>query len=173
MIADVFAGVGPFAVPGGRNSVRFLANDLNPESYKWLEYNIKLNKVQNFVKPFNEDGREFIKNAFKIVNSSPFQKSLPFSTHKELKEFKKKGANDDSYGDEKNYIDHYVMNLPASAIEFLDSFKEVYLPLQIKFNDDKCIPLNFIRPMIHVHCFSKASDKLEATTEICEVRIST
>jgi tRNA (guanine37-N1)-methyltransferase len=44
-VADVFAGVGPFAVPAGKKRVFVLANDLNPDSYGSMEGNITTNKV--------------------------------------------------------------------------------------------------------------------------------
>ena len=44
-VCDVFAGVGPFAVPAGKKKVFVLANDLNPDSYTSMEGNIKTNKV--------------------------------------------------------------------------------------------------------------------------------
>lgn len=46
VVADVFAGVGPFAVPAGKKGCAVLANDLNPNSYKYLEQNIHDNKVR-------------------------------------------------------------------------------------------------------------------------------
>lgn len=45
VVADVMAGIGPFAVPAGRNGVFVWANDKNPESFKYLEAAIKKNKV--------------------------------------------------------------------------------------------------------------------------------
>lgn len=48
-VADVMAGVGPFAVPAGKKRVFVWANDLNPESYKSLKENIELNKVRTFL----------------------------------------------------------------------------------------------------------------------------
>lgn len=45
LVADVFAGVGPFALPAAKKGCAVLANDLNPESYKYLTLNIKNNKV--------------------------------------------------------------------------------------------------------------------------------
>jgi len=44
-VADVMAGVGPFAIPAAKQRVFVYANDLNPESYKSLVGNIKTNKV--------------------------------------------------------------------------------------------------------------------------------
>jgi tRNA (guanine37-N1)-methyltransferase len=45
-VCDVFAGVGPFAVPAGKKKVFVIANDLNPASCESLMRNIKTNKVQ-------------------------------------------------------------------------------------------------------------------------------
>ncbi|XP_018051324.1 PREDICTED: FAD synthase-like [Atta colombica] len=44
ILYDVFAGVGPFAIPAARKKVQVFANDLNPESYKWLQKNAFVNK---------------------------------------------------------------------------------------------------------------------------------
>ena len=46
IIADGFAGVGPFAVPAGKKGCGVLANDLNPKSTEALRHNIKINKVR-------------------------------------------------------------------------------------------------------------------------------
>lgn len=45
-VCDIFAGVGPFALPAAKKGANVYANDLNPVSYKWMVENIKLNKVQ-------------------------------------------------------------------------------------------------------------------------------
>lgn len=47
VVADVFAGVGPFALPAARKGCAVLANDLNPNSFKWLKRNIDDNKVSD------------------------------------------------------------------------------------------------------------------------------
>ena len=44
-IADVMAGVGPFAIPAAKNGCFVWANDLNPFAYSSLEENIAHNKV--------------------------------------------------------------------------------------------------------------------------------
>lgn len=96
MVFDVFAGVGPFAIPAARVGANIFANDLNPESYRWLQHNCKLNKVESKVKTFNLDGRAFIQG--------PLKQELPALL---------KG----------NVSVHIVMNLPALALEFLDAFR--------------------------------------------------
>ncbi|XP_019885564.1 FAD synthase isoform X2 [Camponotus floridanus] len=45
VLYDVFAGVGPFAIPAARKKIQVFANDLNPESYKWLQKNAAANKL--------------------------------------------------------------------------------------------------------------------------------
>ncbi|CAG8809601.1 8208_t:CDS:2, partial [Gigaspora rosea] len=62
-ICDVFAGVGPFAIPAAKKGCIVYANDLNPASYNYLVENIKLNKVYDKVYPYNLDGKLFISKA--------------------------------------------------------------------------------------------------------------
>lgn len=45
VVADVMAGVGPFAVPAAKKRCFVLGNDLNPDSAHWMEVNRKDNKV--------------------------------------------------------------------------------------------------------------------------------
>lgn len=45
VIADVFAGVGPFAVPAAKKGCAVLGNDLNPNSAKYLLKNVQDNRV--------------------------------------------------------------------------------------------------------------------------------
>lgn len=37
VVIDIMAGIGPFAVPAAKAKCRVLANDLNPDSFKWLQ----------------------------------------------------------------------------------------------------------------------------------------
>ena len=62
VVCDMFCGVGPFAVPAAKHGLEVLANDLNPESVKYLRINTKLNKVETRVECFNKDGREFVRD---------------------------------------------------------------------------------------------------------------
>ncbi|XP_051504381.1 tRNA (guanine(37)-N1)-methyltransferase-like [Myxocyprinus asiaticus] len=97
-VVDVFAGVGPFAIPAAHRGCEVLANDLNPESFHWLQHNVKLNKVHQKITCFNMDGRDFIRG--------PVRERLPALMK----------------GSQKI---HMVMNLPALALEFLDAFKDL------------------------------------------------
>lgn len=45
VVCDVMAGIGPFAVPAGKNGVFVWANDKNPESHFYLKKAIEANKV--------------------------------------------------------------------------------------------------------------------------------
>ncbi|KAG8036383.1 hypothetical protein G9C98_003705 [Cotesia typhae] len=66
VLYDVFAGVGPFSIPAARKGVQVLANDLNPESFRWLQYNATANKAKKIVS-FNRDGRDFLHNEVKNI----------------------------------------------------------------------------------------------------------
>nr|XP_033326018.1 tRNA (guanine(37)-N1)-methyltransferase isoform X1 [Megalopta genalis] len=122
---DVFAGVGPFAIPAARKGIRVLANDLNPESYKWLKRNAEINKVKSNIKSFNMDGREFLKTVVK-------EDILNRRVSKEI-------------GSE-----HIVMNLPSTAVEFLDVFYEC-------FYENEIVKMSSQSLMVHLYCFIKAN----------------
>ncbi|KAI9363679.1 Met-10+ like-protein-domain-containing protein [Pilaira anomala] len=137
-ICDVFAGVGPFALPAAKKGAIVYANDLNPASFEWMKYNIKANKITNGIYPYNMDGREFIKQAVNDLNQT--------STKNEWKTF-----------------DHFVMNLPAIAIEFLDAFRGLYSDQKHLFDESRAK-----LPMIHCHCFTKNTNAMQDITERIE-----
>jgi tRNA (guanine37-N1)-methyltransferase len=59
---------------------------------------------------------------------------------------------------------HYVMNLPASAIDFLPAFVGLYTE-----DDRKSLPPNYKLPMIHVYCFdTKSDDNVQEGISICK-----
>ncbi|CAO3617289.1 unnamed protein product [Cunninghamella blakesleeana] len=143
-VCDVFAGVGPFAVPASKKGVTVYANDLNPESYKWLKENKTNNKIQDTkLKIYNMDGREFIRQAVKDLSSLDNTKW--------------------------NTFDHFVMNLPETAIEFLDAFRGLYLDQKPLYDSLLSSPPKL--PLVHCHCFTKSEDPAKDIAQRVEAAI--
>ncbi|EDK46347.1 conserved hypothetical protein [Lodderomyces elongisporus NRRL YB-4239] len=168
VVGDVMAGVGPFAVPSGKKGTIVLANDLNPESYKYLQQNIEQNKVESFVKAYNIDGRKFIEDAAQILSQfaqRPIEKRVTKrvkdkSGHKSIKQTETITVQ------VPKFYHHFVMNLPDSALTFLDA----YIGLYSKTPEIKDEP-GFKLPWIHVHCFEKFEPQEEPTDEELHRRI--
>ena len=125
-VADIMAGVGPFAVPLSAmklnpSKIVVHANDLNPASFKYLEINSNKNKCEH-LKTYNMDGRAFV-NLLQ-------EEGIEFQ--------------------------HAIMNLPASAPEFLDSFRGFR---------GKCMP------EIHVHCFAAKIGGHEEAVARCNMAL--
>ncbi|WEJ97202.1 tRNA(m(1)G37)methyltransferase [Yamadazyma tenuis] len=159
VVGDVFAGVGPFVVPAGKKNVFVLANDLNPESFKYLEYNIKANRTQDFVQSFNLDGRQFIRESPQLLLK--WANEVKSVSQKKL--IKKRKISQDKPAEYKvttfdipKYISNYVMNLPDSALTFLDEFVSLYSRDPEVEKIVKEIP-DFKLPIVNVHCFEKFS----------------
>ncbi|PGH14667.1 hypothetical protein AJ80_05848 [Polytolypa hystricis UAMH7299] len=192
-VCDVMAGVGPFAMPAGKKKVFVRANDLNPHGYRQMQYIIERNKVEDFVKGYNMDGREFIKKATKSLYTEKraevvvtMKQKLPLTQqqqqHQQQKEQKQQSRKSKD-GDRSpsppsrrmlfktttltcpRTFDHYIMNLPASAIEFLDAFIGLYAGEQSLFQPTTDRKL----PLIHVYCFSTNSADISIDhRDICE-----
>jgi tRNA (guanine37-N1)-methyltransferase len=164
-VCDVFAGVGPFAIPAAKKGVIVFANDLNPESYKSLVGNIELNKVQNFAYPYNEDGRAFISNAVKYL--SEFQTVRP-ELEMPPKRISRSNPKPKEIIPVPKFYSHFVMNLPDTALEFLDAFVGMYQDpeLRQRIFDGDDIPEEKL-PTVHCHCFFKFSphEEREPTDE--------
>ncbi|RHZ65332.1 tRNA (guanine) methyltransferase [Aspergillus thermomutatus] len=172
MVCDVMAGVGPFAVPAGKKKIFVWANDLNPHGYEVMQDAIRRNKVEGFVTPFNKDGREFIRwSAKELLEAEP----VTVTIHPKVRREKKTGNQVEQapppHPEEYHrpvFFDHYVMNLPATAIEFLDAFPGVYAGRESLFAPHTSQRL----PMVHVYCFSGHSEnELDDHIDICQ-RIS-
>ncbi|KAF2074996.1 hypothetical protein CYY_003692 [Polysphondylium violaceum] len=100
-ICDMFAGVGPFACPAVKlKKCTFYANDLNPNSVKYMKENANNNKIDTTrLFMFNLDAREFVRDLLYPKEKS--KKPVPFN--------------------------HVIMNLPSTSIEFLDVFRDIFL----------------------------------------------
>ena len=124
-VCDMFCGVGPFVLPAAKRGCTVYANDLNPESVHWLNINTCRNKLEGRVHIYNMDAREFVKRAIEDLTKSRKEKVAHF--------------------------DHFIMNLPASAHEFLDVFP--------KLAQEGCVNIEMIRnSTIHCYVFCKTDE---------------
>ena len=170
VISDVMAGVGPFAVPAAKKGVYVLANDLNPSSYESMVFNQKKNKVEENLRCYCEDGRLFIKESIRRCWEEPWE-GIPTSKeackldlesktakgrakrqHQKLKGIKQSPI---ERGPPRRLIKHFVMNLPGSALEFLDAFPGAYKSIMGVEFERKMEQEGAHWPMVHVHCFTK------------------
>ena len=154
IICDMFAGVGPFVIPAAKKGCLVYANDLNPESYKALCHNAKINHVENKVKVYNMDGRDFVR---KLVSNWGKQ------------ELKGCESSVKKIEDSKLFT-QVIMNLPASAAEFLDIFKSLLTPFKDKFVSSESSSAVAKLPQIHCYCFSKSPEPVaDAKKQVEEV----
>lgn len=142
---DIFAGVGPFSIPAGKKKCTVLANDLNPDSHKWLQHNAKRNKVTAAVTTFNKDGREFIRqdirsDLLRVWNAPSKPDAKPCSVH-------------------------IAMNLPAMAVEFLDAFRGLFSAAELQTIDRP------VMPTVHVYCFAKGDNPPDIARALAETHL--
>ncbi|XP_044464135.1 tRNA (guanine(37)-N1)-methyltransferase 2 isoform X2 [Mangifera indica] len=237
-ICDMFAGIGPFAIPAAQKGCIVFANDLNPDSIHYLKINAKVNKVDDFVCAYNMDARKFISqmmaapvgkinlesdvSLLKASNNCGIQANEETSVElaelgvevKEVPPFLKNnlevveeycrkadtpvtqakrpsdGCLEDTGNDKgaavpiacgrkgkKNkrmrgselpnaktweHVDHVIMNLPASAINFLDAFKGLIQRKHWKGS----------LPWIHCYCFMRANETEEFIISEAETAVN-
>lgn len=174
-VCDVMAGVGPFAIPAAKRKIWVYANDLNPASYKGLHDAININKVSAFARPFNMDGADFIKFAStELLRERRTYDKMPWVNfpRKVIAEQKQaltaKAQSQAIRMQEPPTFDHFVMNLPASAIEFLYAFKGLYAGKEGLFKPIGGRNL----PMVHVHAFQARRDDENEEKEELRQRLS-
>jgi tRNA (guanine37-N1)-methyltransferase len=127
-------------------------------------------KVRQFVRPFCEDGHVFIQHAVDDLLNLTATHQNTISIPKKLSRNARPSdpASEPTIITIPQTISHFVMNLPATAIDFLGSFNGLYHGHESLFEPHTEVKL----PMVHVHCFStKSDDNVREGIEICE-RIS-
>ncbi|CAK5280634.1 unnamed protein product [Mycena citricolor] len=169
VVADGFAGVGPFAIPAAKKGCAVLANDLNPQSAKYLQVNVDDNNVADVVRVTCEDGRAFIQQAVNRLASDPLP---PYSGPKKSKtqqnhdRRKQRGnapvATATATHPPRDRISHFVMNLPDSAITFLDAFRGILS----KLSKEDAARIYPTMPMVHCHCFTREIEHDKAEKDI-------
>ena len=101
--------------------------DIISSSNRWLQENVKLNKVSSRVECHNMDARDFIRGHLPKV-----------------------------LGEASSV--HVLMNLPALAVDFVDSFRDI-------LSDDQSVS---VAPVAHVYTFIKDAESEDDAKE--EVR---
>ena len=133
VVLDVFAGVGPFSVLACKKKCFAHSNDLNPHCYQWMCENVKSNKVVDRMRPYNMDAREFINRVTE-----------------ELIEGEMSG---DGFASKmKSMYSQVIMNLPGTAVEFLNNF----IGLFVSVPEEK--RQSFQLPTIHCYSFAGGED---------------
>lgn len=221
-ICDMFSGIGPFAIPAAQKGCVVYANDLNPDSIRYLKINAEINKVDHCVFPYNMDARKFISELMTAPVhegvpgsceplSDSFEEYSPKLNGEEKKLYqhisgnsgagdimkmdpslsaakrpaecpqeddgtsetgvsgsRKRGTNKRMRGFEPpvfkpwEHVDHVIMNLPASALQFLDAFKGL---IRRKYWKGSL-------PWIHCYCFIRSSETEELIISEAESRFN-
>ncbi|KMZ61016.1 tRNA (guanine(37)-N1)-methyltransferase 2 [Zostera marina] len=175
IICDMFSGIGPFAIPAAQKGCIVYANDLNPDSVSYLQINAKINKVDDHVFTYNMDARAFMRHVM-AVPSLVLQTQTPISTIKSCGTFRQVN-NGDNHRDGQlkarqqtrvsnkrmrciestntktwEHVDHVIMNLPATALQFLDVFNGLLERLH----------WTGTLPWIHCYCFMRSTETKES-----------
>lgn len=154
-ISDVMCGVGPFALPAAKKGCIVYANDLNPESVNALRDNIKINKVTPWITPFNTDGRAFIRSSIRDLyakHRSGTPLTIPPRPPRSKLSSKPQPPQEPRLIPYPITFAHFVMNLPASAVEFLDAFIGSYSFLPTPEEKEE---MKQHMPTVHVHTFHR------------------
>ncbi|KAF3780406.1 tRNA guanine-37-N1-methyltransferase 2 [Nymphaea thermarum] len=217
-ICDMFAGVGPFAIPAAQKGCLVYANDLNPTSVDYLQMNAVLNQVGSHIHVYNMDARIFMRHLVSPAYKEDADKDAAVgvadgaSTQETIREYSEckgavKGASSNGHcRDDKNevetnfhrsedsdvriavgsgkrrrrdapkkkmegfkvpgskpweHIDHIIMNLPASALQFLDIFNGLF---QRRY-------WTGLLPWVHCYCFLRSSQTEESILSDAETAL--
>ncbi|KAL4029288.1 hypothetical protein IC575_012517 [Cucumis melo] len=231
VICDMFAGIGPFAIPAAQKECIVYANDLNPDSVRYLKVNAEINKVSGRVHVYNLDARKFISRLMivppnesnsetvtsilkaseegiggtnqesplanvQVQEVQDIEISNKFVEHSRSADIsvavlkrssescenekddriaddastrvagrrngngnkRMKGSTNVSHARTWEHIDHVIMNLPASALHFLDAFRG---SIKKKYWKGSL-------PWIHCYCFMRANENQDFIISVAE-----
>ncbi|RUS70568.1 hypothetical protein EGW08_021667 [Elysia chlorotica] len=181
VVYDVFAGVGPFAIPLAKKKCCIVyANDLNPASHASLVNNVKLNNIKTgHIIDSNLDGKDFILTVIRedlekrlkqqIDSSVLTQKSdstdvtdVPNGeTNSQSEDSTQKPTQGHKQSTQAVNPSFVIMNLPAMAVEFLCNFRGILKNCSLLENNETA--LRSVLP--HVYCYA-FSPKRDMDTEL-------
>jgi len=163
VIVDVFAGVGPFVLPAAKRGCVIFANDLNPDSAKWMQQNVDRNHVQDRVRVSCEDGAAFIRRVVREAWDDPFPDlGLPKSATLRAREARQPSITVPPQKGTRR-ISHFVMNLPDSAISFLGAYRGLFADLH---HEDDFVDVYKQNPIVHCYCFTRELELQGAERDI-------
>ncbi|WVR07998.1 hypothetical protein IAU60_005041 [Kwoniella sp. DSM 27419] len=193
LVADVMAGVGPFAVPAARRGSYVLGNDLNPESVKWMRENRIKNHVEDNLRVSELDGAAFIQNVAVEAWEKPFtatmsrteQRRRAKQARKDREKLKASAEGTDlaagldslkmseepQLPEPPRVLQHFIMNLPDSALTFLGAYIGCFTPLLSipSFVDKYGTKGEGVdMPMVHVYCFTREIETEKAEPDILQ-----
>jgi tRNA (guanine37-N1)-methyltransferase len=124
-------------------------------------------QVDKFVRPFCSDGNEFIHKtaADLLALTASKENTITIPAKRSRNADPKTPVAPPKVITIPQTISHFVMNLPATAIDFLPSFSGLYHGHEDFFEPHTANKL----PMVHVHCFStKSEDNVREHIDICQ-----
>lgn len=140
-------------------------------------------QVTNRLRTSCRDGRVFIREAVQEIWDDPIPFSEPSNlAKKRLKEERRarESGNAGARGigketeaplpNPRRRVDHFVMNLPATAIEFLDAYRGVLAPLKEKDPGAFEQVYGDRMPMVHCYAFTRELDVGSAGADLRKVR---
>uniref|UniRef100_A0A7E4W270 tRNA (guanine(37)-N1)-methyltransferase n=1 Tax=Panagrellus redivivus TaxID=6233 RepID=A0A7E4W270_PANRE len=136
VVFDIFAGVGPFAIPAVKKGVKAVfANDKNPNSTHYMAENVKLNHLSLApIKIYTLDATDFIRDVIGPNILTSHSEATP----------------------EEQLTFHSIMNLPAIAVDFLHDFRGLLHGSGANFEE-----LKRHQFIVHCHMFVKAKEDVK------------
>lgn len=131
-------------------------------------------QVVDSVRTFCEDGWKFIQTIAKRVHDDPLPPFTGPALSRTQQDKEKRRARvlqqttdvlPKADSQHRKCINHFVMNLPDTAILFLGAFRGILAPDK----DPDMSGMYGVMPMIHCHCFTRELDPQKAEMDIRQV----
>lgn len=113
VICDMFAGIGPFSIPAAEKGCVVYANDLNPDSVRYLRTNAKINQVEDYIFTYNMDARVFMQHLMTVPGSETRSDSQVVAADSYPKEGIPANENSSSNGNHNGALFYEIFILPC------------------------------------------------------------